>query len=336
MSPETFSLLSAGLGAVCLILAGLACLLTVRWVRKQRETSARAAQLDQHALQVQGAQLEGKQAELATVKEEVAFLRELESVRFAQRYLETKNGLELRFRRLETQQERWREREHEAQRKLDELSLSKEQKAGEVAKMRADLTKTQMDARTLEEALRAVSSLGEIPMADLKDALTRLRRRQAEITTRLDQLALEGEEKCAERDRLHSELLRARSEAERLGREIEVTRAAGPLLDGLLGVSAEMQRKMERIEDRLGGSLRSLNGVRGHEPLAGFLKAVTGNWDPSLLPLAAGEAKNGDAEETPSRSGENGSGSPGLEGEPQLENGRSHAEEEVLASSPST
>ena len=332
MSPETFSLLGAALGAVCLIGAGSMCLFTVRWVRGQRETSARAAQLDQHALQVQGAQLQGKEAELATLKEEVAFLRELESVRFAQRYLETKNGLELRFRRLETQQERWRERERDAQKRLDELALTKEQKAGEVARMRAELTKTQLDGRTLEEALRAVSTLGEIPMADLKDALTRLRRRQAEITTRLDQLALEGEEKFAERDRVQHELLRARTEAERLGREIEITRAAGPMLDGLLGVSAEMQRKMERIEDRLGGSLRSLNGVRGHEPLAGFLKAVTGAWDPTLPSVGPGQTRSGDADETAARNGENGTEGATF-GEPHRENGRSHPREEAMASS---
>ena len=285
MSPETLALLSAALPVLALGVAVLASVAALRGARENRRAAERAEQAQARAVQMQEARLSEKEDALAGLHEEVSFLRELESVRFAERYLETKNGLELRLKSLENQQERWSERGRELQRELEELSLSREQKSGEMARLRGELARTQLDGRTLEDALRAVSSLGEIPMTDLREALTKVRRRQTEITTRLDQLGLEGEEKTSERSRLQLEIERARGEVARLRREIEITRAAGPLLDGLLGVSAEMQKKMVRIEDQLERSLRSLDSVRGQDSFAGFIEAATGAVDPGLLPV---------------------------------------------------
>lgn len=294
MNEATLSLMSATLVILSLIVAVLTCVASIGWVRAHRETMERSDRAKDRALQVRNDQLEGKEGELDTLKSEMAFLRELESVRFAERYLDTKNGLELRLRRLEKQHEQWDRRAQELKQRLAELSLTKEQKSGELARMRADLAKTQLDARTLEEALKAVSAVGQIPVADLQGALSGLRRRQAEITGRLDQFMLDGEQKFAERERLKKELEAARGETSRLERETEIARAAGPILDGLLGVTGDMQKKLGRIEDQLDRSLRSLSGVRGRDPFAEFVEAAaSASRDRSLL-LGAGADNGGE------------------------------------------
>src|SRR5690606_5180980 len=76
--------------------------------------------------------------------------------------------------------------------------------------------------------------------------------------------------------------------AERLEREIEITRAAGPILDSLLGVTSEMRDRIGSIEEQLDESMRSLSAFRGSSQIAEFLRAAAhATRDPTKL-LPAG------------------------------------------------
>jgi chromosome segregation ATPase len=274
MSQQTVLILSAILVALSLLIALVAWYSSMRWVREYRHSMDQAVRAKDQALQSREQQLQASEGSVESLRQEIAFLKELDSVRFAQRYLATKNALEQRLNRLNTHRTRWRERAKDVQRRLEELQLSREQKGTELAALRSELAKTLHDSRTLEQALQAVSTLGAIPVADLQAALSRRRRKQAEISSRLEQLGLEGEEKVTEMERLHREADRARAEADRLEREIEITRAAGPILDSLLGVSSEMRDKIGGIEDQLDESMRSLSAFRGSSQIAEFLRAA--------------------------------------------------------------
>jgi chromosome segregation ATPase len=288
MSQQTLLILSTILVVLSLTIAVVAWVSSMRWVREYKLSMDHAVHAKDQAIKSREEQLESSKESLGALKKEVAFLKDLDSVRFAQRYLATKSALEQRLNRLGTHRGRWRERAKDVQRRLDELALSREQKATELASLRSELAKTLHDSRTLEQALQAVSTLGAIPVADLQTALSRRRRKQAEISSRLEQLGLEGEEKITEIERLNRELDRARTEADRLEREIEVTRAAGPILDSLLGLNSELRDKIGGIEDQLDESMRSLSAFRGSSQIAEFLRAAAqATREPAKL-LAAG------------------------------------------------
>ena len=274
MSQQNLLILSAVLVVLSLSIAVVAWVSSMRWVREFRASTEQAVRAKDQAMQAREDQLASDKEAMESLKKEVAFLKELDSVRFAQRYLATKNALEQRLNRLGTHRTRWRERTKDVQRRLDELALSRDQKATELTSLRSELAKTLHDSRTLEQALQAVSTLGAIPVADLQAALSRRRRKQAEISSRLEQLGLEGEEKATEVERLNRESERARNEADRLEREIEITRAAGPILDSLLGVTSEMREKISAIEEQLDESMRSLSAFRGSSQIAEFLRAA--------------------------------------------------------------
>jgi chromosome segregation ATPase len=274
MSQQNLMILSVIMAALGMAIAAVAWISSIRWVREYRHSMDQAVRAKDQAIQARDQQLDANQGAVDSLKQEIAFLKELDSVRFAQRYLATKNALEQRLNRLSTHRTRWRERAKDVQRRLDELALSREQKGTELASLRSELAKTLHDSRTLEQALQAVSTLGAIPVADLQAALSRRRRKQAEISSRLEQLGLEGEEKVTEMERLNRESERARAEAERLEREIEITRAAGPIVDSLLGVTSEMRDKIGVIADQLDESMRSLSAFRGSSQIAEFLRAA--------------------------------------------------------------
>jgi len=238
MSQNMVYLFGAILVVLSLLIAVMAWYNSIRWVREYRASMDQTVRAKDQAIQSRDEQLESNKGATDSLKQEIAFLKELDSVRFAQRYLATKNALEQRLNRLGTHRTRWRERAKDVQRRLEELALSREQKTTELSSLRSELAKTLHDSRTLEQALQAVSTLGAIPVADLQAALSRRRRKQSEISSRLEQLGLEGEEKVTEMERLSREADRARAEADRLEREIEITRAAGPILDSLLGVTS--------------------------------------------------------------------------------------------------
>ncbi len=290
MSQGMLLTLSTVLVLLSVLIAVFAWMSSLRWTREYREALDRTAAAKDEAIRGRDGQLEGKEEALTALRDEVGLLREMESVRFAERYLETKNGLEQRLHRLETRRDRWKARLEAERGKLEELELSSEQKAEEIQQLRSELTKNQLDSRTLDEALQTVSSLGEIPVSDLRSALARRRRRQAEVTARLEQLTLDGEAKNTEMERLNAEMERARKEVEVVEREIEITRAAGPILDSLLGVTGDMKERLGAVEERLDRSMRSLSRAPGRDPIAEFLEATAGASRERNLLLAAGAA----------------------------------------------
>lgn len=313
MSQQTLLILSVILVVLSLTIAVVAWMSSMRWVREYRNSLDQAVRAKDQAIKSREEQIDATKQSLDALKQEVSFLKELDSVRFAQRYLATKNALEQRLNRLGTHRGRWRERGKDVQRRLDELALSREQKATELTALRSELAKTLHDCRTLEQALQAVSTLGAIPVADLQAALSRRRRKQSEISSRLEQLGLEGEEKVTEIERLNRELERARAEADRLEREIEITRAAGPILDSLLGVTSDIRDKIGGIEDQLDESMRSLSAFRGSSQIAEFLRAAAhATREPAKL-LGPGMAESvADGEDSAN-------GDKGTEDDPKLE-----------------
>ena len=340
MSQGMLLTLSTVLVLLSVTIAVFAWMSSLRWTREYREALDQTAAAKDEAIRGREGQLEGKEETLTALREEVELLREMDSVRFADRYLETKSGLEQRLHRLETRRDRWKARLEEEQGKLAELELSSEQKAEEIQQLRSELTKNQLDSRTLDEALQTVSSLGEIPVSDLRSALARRRRRQAEVTARLEQLTLDGDAKSTEMERLNAEIERARKEVEVVEREIEITRAAGPILDSLLGVTAEMKDRLGAVEERLERSMRSLSRAPGRDPIADFLDATAGASRERNLLLAAGavppveeEGRNGAQEEASLEDGESPEGEDVSDSE-ALEAGTQPAETGIEAVEP--
>src|SRR5688500_5391668 len=153
MSQQNLLILSAVLVVLSLSIAVVAWVSSMRWVREFRASTEQAVRAKDQAMQAREDQLASDKEAMESLKKEVAFLKELDSVRFAQRYLATKNALEQRLNRLGTHRTRWRERTKDVQRRLDELALSRDQKATELTSLRSELAKTLHDSRTLEQAL---------------------------------------------------------------------------------------------------------------------------------------------------------------------------------------
>ncbi len=281
MSQQTMILVSAGIAALAILAAVLSWAMSARSSREYRaavEEGARA-----------------KEQKIAGLEREVEFLKELDSVKFTQRYLETKNGLDERVMTLRDEMGELHEREQEIRRRMTDLSSEDQKKAAEIARLRSELAKNLHAAQRLEQVVEAVYSVGPIPITDVKEELARRRRLQAEIKGRIEQLGLEGEAKAAEVERLHSELDRIRHETERLRREIEVTRSAGPIVDALLGITSETREKFGVLGERLDSPLRQLLGSSRRDPVAEFLSVFQGGRRGGRL-LGAGAERDGEAD----------------------------------------
>lgn len=253
---------SAAIAILSLLAAILAWTAKNRWIREYREATDRL--------------LEGKDREIGELEEQIEFLKEVESIKFTERYISTRMGLEERARRLEGDLQARRKRARELEGKIEDLSLQDDEQSAKTARLRSELVRTHREVQKLEEIMESVHSVAPIPVDQLKQALSARRRRSAELKGRIEHMTLDGLAKSSELEDLREAVERNEREARAIRHDIEVTRSAGPIVDAMLGITSEVEERIGRIGDRLGPSIRQLASTRGQDPVEDFLGVVEG------------------------------------------------------------
>ncbi|HSM34964.1 MAG TPA: hypothetical protein VK837_01090 [Longimicrobiales bacterium] len=238
----------------------------VAWVSKIRSDR-------QHRLAFEEAS-RTRDKQIQALEQQVDFLRQLEAVKFVERYIATRRGLQQRLDRLVADVEAGHAREREIEREIRELSQTDEERDGDVQKLRAELSRNQQEAHRLEEAIDAVYSIGEIQVDDVRREVARRRRLAVELKGRIERLGLDSEAKVAEIARLRAELEAGRDTMESLKRELDLTRSAGPIVDGLLGIDEELADRVDDIDHNLAQAGLDLGSGADAETVGHFLAVV--------------------------------------------------------------
>lgn len=216
-----------------------------------------------------------KNEQIATLETQLASLRESESVRFVDRYIGAKNGLEERVRGLQEQLDSTREQQKSTQSDLADLGLSDQERDREGERLQRDLMMTNDQIRRLNIALREVASVGPVDVAAIQAELDNRTELAEHIQERLDRLNLEGRERMAIWQNRTKRLEGLNEEVARLRREIEVTRAASSIVDGVLGIDGDTRKRLSRhASDRLEGALQSLGDASKRNPISRFVDVV--------------------------------------------------------------
>jgi hypothetical protein len=245
-----------------------------------------------------------KDSHITALEQHVAVVRQVDSVRMAERYIAAKKGLETRSARLAAELSRARARREEAERTINDLLLDGETRSSEIARLRSDLLKTQQDAQRLEQIVKAIYTVGPIAIEEVKKELAARRRLAAHVKGRLEHLGLEGEARFAENERLKGEVEQCRAEVERIAREMEVTRSAGAILDGMLGIDSEIRERLAPyVSERLEESVRRLSSVHGRDPFADIIGSTAREAGRDSMLLESGaDSANGAAAAVPEAS----------------------------------
>lgn len=269
----------------------------IAWVSKIRSDRQHRIDLDE-ATRIRDKQIH-------TLEQQVDFLRQLEAIKFVERYIATRRGLQHRLDRLVADVEAGHAREKEIEREIRELSRSDEERDEDVQRLRAELSRNQQEAHRLEQAIDAVYSIGEIQVDDIRKEVARRRRLAVELKGRIERLALDADSKVAEIARLRSELETGREAMESLKRELELTRSAGPIVDGLLGIDEELADQVDDIDHNLAQAGLDLGSDADAETVGHFLSVVERERSQRGRLLGAGDEAAGAAqsyrEEDPAR-----------------------------------
>ena len=225
--PET-ALLIGGAAIVALsAIAGLVGWITsLRSIREHRLTTEQTLRAKEEAAEVLS-------QEVARLDDHILALRELDSIRFAQRYIEAKSGLETRASELSGKLGSARVRKETLRRELDRMQADDGSRGVEAGRLRAELIRAQQEAHRLEQILESLSEVGPIPADHVRAELARRRETQIELRGQLDRLSLAGVAREAALELLRSELESARTEERELERDLEIAHSAAPVLDGL-------------------------------------------------------------------------------------------------------
>lgn len=216
-----------------------------------------------------------KNEQIATLEAQLASLRESESVRFVDRYIGAKNGLEERVRGLQEQLDAAREQQKATQSDLADLGLSDQEREREGERLQRDLMMTNDQIRRLNVALREVASVGPVDVAPIQVELDNRNELAEHIQERLDRLNLEGRERMAIWQNRTKRLEGLNEEVARLRREIEVTRAASSIVDGVLGIDSDTRKRLSRhASDRIEGALQSLGDAAKRNPISRFVDVL--------------------------------------------------------------
>ena len=247
------ALLLAGAAIVALsALAGL-----VGWIASLRSIREHRAATEQ-TLRAKEEAAEVLSQEVARLDDHIVALRQLDSIRFAQRYIDAKSGLESRVVELSGKLKATRERKETLQRELDRMLADDKTRGEETGRLRAELIRAQQEAKRLEQILDSLSEVGPIPADHVLAELTRRRQAQIELRGRLDRLSLSGVAREAALDMLRDEVQSAGSEEREFERDLEIAHSAAPVLDGLLGITADVTDRLRDVQAQLGIPLRVL------------------------------------------------------------------------------
>lgn len=242
----------AALGATAGLVAWLA---SMRSIREHRAATEQALRAKEEAAEVLS-------QEVARLDEHIVALRELDSIRFAQRYIDAKTGLEGRVADLTTRLQSASRRKDTLQLELERMLPDDRTRSAETIRLRGELSRLQQEANRLEQILQSLSEFGPIPADHVRAELARRRQAQIELRGRLDRLSLAGVAREAALKMLRDELENARQEERELERDLEIATSAAPVLDGLLGISADVADRLRDVQGRLGDPLRLLADSR--------------------------------------------------------------------------
>ncbi len=254
-------------GAAIVALSAIAGL--VAWIASSRSIRAHRAATEQ-ALRAKDEAAEVLSQEVARLDEHIGALRELDSIRFAQRYIDAKSGLESRVTELGGKLVAARGRKETLRRELDRMLA--DDRAIEAGRVRAELIRAQQEAHRLEQILENLNEVAPIPADHVRAELTRRRERQIELRGQLDRLSLAGVAREAALKLLRGELENARAEERELELDLEIAHSAAPVLDGLLGITADVTDRLHDLQARLGDPLRVLAESRQGDR---FLRAIS-------------------------------------------------------------
>lgn len=274
-------------GAAIVALSAIAGL--VGWMVSYRSIREHRAATEQ-AMRAKDEAAEVLSQEIARLDDHIVALRDLESIRFAQRYMDAKSGLEGRVNELNGKLETVRERRETLQIELERMLASDETRNVETGRLRAELIRAQQESRRLEQILESLSEVGPIPANDVQGELTRRRQVQIEMRGQLDRLSLAGVAREAALGMMREELKSARVEERELERDMEIALSASPVLDGLLGINADVTDRLQELQTRLGEPLRVLAESRQGDR---FLRAI-GAHPPEVAPLLIEGPENED------------------------------------------
>jgi hypothetical protein len=226
-----------------------------------------------------------KNEQISTLEAQVSSLRESESVRFVDRYVAGKKGLEERTVSLQERLESAREQEEVLRGQLNDLGLSDREREIEGARLHRDLNRVTDQIRRLELVLREVASVGPMDVAPIRTELDGRRELSVHIRERLDRLSLQEQDRLATRRSLAHKLESLNEDAARVRRDIEITRAAASIIDGILGMDSDTRKRLARhASEHLDGALESLGDAARSGPISRFVE---------LLGAAAAEPPSG-------------------------------------------
>lgn len=256
-----------------------------------------ASRTQRHLRAIHDESVAAKDEQISTLEMQVGSLRESESIRFVERYLAAKNGLQERQDRLHTRLEALRDAQSEAESELTDLSLSDRERETEAHRLRDDLLKATEQVQRLEAVLREVATVGDMDVKAIRGALAERRELSAHIKERLDRLSLEHQDRVASRRMREEKLGQLEEEAGRIRREIEITRAAGAMVDAIMGIDRDTRKRLARhASDRIEGALQSLGDASQRSPVSWFVDILEERPDRLL--------EQGTTESSPSRTDE--------------------------------
>lgn len=276
------ALLVGGAVLVALSVTGalVAWIVSLRSMREHRAAMEQAVRAKEDAAEVLS-------QEVARLDDHLVALRELDSIRFAQRYIDAKSGLESRVNELRQKLAGTRARRETLQRELDQMLADDGSRTTEMTRVRADLIRAQQEAHRLEQILESLSEVGPIPAHHVRAELAKRREKQVELRGRLDRLSLGGAARDAAVDMLRVELDKARGEERELERDLEIAHSAAPILDGLLGISADVTDRLRSLQLQLGGPVAMLAEPRQTERFLRVIAAPQQNPNGRLLESTA-------------------------------------------------
>ncbi len=274
-------------GAVVVALSAIAgvvgWIVSLRSIREHRAATAQALRAKDEAAEVLS-------QEIARLDDHIVALRDLDSIRFAQRYIEAKTGLEGRVTELTGKLQSVRDRRETLQRELDRMLADDDTRNTETGRLRVELIRAQQEARRLEQILESLSEVGPIPADDVLAELTRRRQTQIEMRGRLDRLSLAGVAREAALGMMRDELDSAHVEERELERDLEIANSAAPVLDGLLGIDADVTDRLHELQARLGDPLRLLAESRQNDRFLRAIGATRADVSRRLIEAPAAEA----------------------------------------------
>lgn len=216
-----------------------------------------------------------KNEQIASLETQIASLRESESIRFVDRYVAAKKGLEERIVNLSEQLEAARAQQDQIRSELSDLEISGRERESETDRLQRDLARTMDQVRRLEMVLREVANVGPMDVNAIRVELDGRRELSSHIRERLDRLSLKDQERLAQRRSKIQRLERLNEEVARWRRDIEITRAAASIIDGILGLDSETRKRLARhASEHIDSALQSLGDAARRSPISQFVDVL--------------------------------------------------------------